>query len=195
MEKLGFGIKIVMESLQYVLKMYAWSLSENQASVKFRCRLIELFLKQSLFRKHDSAICVYKLYLGSQKSSFWHLKLLPDEQTNFNVQIRESHLNRSNGSYFYGGGQALILSSEELPYASHGLLKLQYKFLQYIKICNKQSPILTDDEILCKIPLDVLAPKLTVKCAKEISTLHDIFMPCKIQLKNAQGLLKEHKCH
>ena len=64
MDKLGFIIKIVMESLQHVLKMYAWSLSENQASVKFRCTLIELFLKQSLFRKHDFAICVYKLYLG-----------------------------------------------------------------------------------------------------------------------------------
>jgi hypothetical protein len=70
MEKLGFSIKIVMESLQHVLKMYAWSLSENQASVKFRCRLIELFLKQSLFRKHDFAICVYKLYLGSQSHLF-----------------------------------------------------------------------------------------------------------------------------
>ena len=195
MEKLGFSIKIVMESLQHVLKMYAWSLSENQASVKFRCRLIELFLKQSLFRKHDFAICVYKLYLGSQKSSFWHLKLFPNEKNNFNVQIRENHLNRSNGSYFYGGGQALIFSSEELlPYASNGLPELQYKFLQYIKIYNKQSPVLADDEILCKIPLDVLAPKLTVKCAKEISTLHDIFMPYKIQLKNAQILLKEHKC-
>jgi hypothetical protein len=62
-EKLGFFIKISMESLQHVLKMYAWSLSENQASVEFRCKLIELFLKQSLCRKHDFAIFVYKLYL------------------------------------------------------------------------------------------------------------------------------------
>ena len=35
--------------------MYAWSLSENQTSVQFRCRLIRLLLKQSLFRKHDFA--------------------------------------------------------------------------------------------------------------------------------------------
>jgi len=62
-------------------------------------------------------------------------------------------LNRSNGTYFYGGGQALIFSS--------GLPEMQYKFLQCIKICNKQSPILADDEILCEIPLDVLAPKIT----------------------------------
>ena len=152
-------LKIVMESVQDILKMYAWSLSENQASVKFRCRLIELFLKQLLFRKHDFAIYVYKLYLGSQKSSFWQLKLFPDEKNNFNVQIRENHLNRSKGSYFYGGGQALMFSSEELlQYVSNDLPELQYKFLWYIKICNKQSPVLADDEILCKIPLDVLAP-------------------------------------
>ena len=58
----------------------------------------------------------------------------------------------------------------------------------------KFATILADDEILCKIPLDVLAPNLTVKCVKEISTLHAMFMPYKIQLKNAQILLKEHKC-
>jgi hypothetical protein len=38
-EKLGFTIRIVMESLQRVLEMYTWSPSENQTSVKFKCRL------------------------------------------------------------------------------------------------------------------------------------------------------------
>jgi len=94
MEKLGLVIRISMESLQHVLKMYAWSLSENQASIKFRCRLIELFLKKSLFRKHDFAICVYKLYLDSQKPSSWHLRLFSDKQTNFGIQIRENHPSR-----------------------------------------------------------------------------------------------------
>jgi hypothetical protein len=41
----------------------------------------------------------------------------------------------------------------------------------------------------------VLAPKLTIKCAKDISTLHGIFMPSKTLLKNAQILLQEHSCH
>src|ERR1700685_1034030 len=88
-----------------------------------------------------------------------------------------------------------VFSTDELlPYASTDLSELQYKFLRCVKIDNKQSPVLANDEILCKIPLDVLAPKVTIKCAKEISMLHDIFMPSKIQLKNAQILLKEHKC-
>ena len=40
--KLAWTIRILLESLQHVLKMYTWSLSENQASVKFKCRLIGL---------------------------------------------------------------------------------------------------------------------------------------------------------
>ena len=194
-EKLGFTIRIVMESFQHVLKMYTWSLSENEASVKFKCRLIQLFLKQSLFRKHDFAVYVYKLYLGYQKPSSWHFRLFSDKQTNFDPQIRENCSNNLNDFDFYGGGQALIFSTDELlPYASTDLSELQYKFLRCVKIDNKESPVLANDEILCKIPLDVLAPKVTIKCAKEISMLHDMFMPSKIQLKNAQILLKEHKC-
>jgi hypothetical protein len=46
--KLAWTIRILLESLQHVLKMYTWSLSENQASVQFKCRLIGLILKQSL---------------------------------------------------------------------------------------------------------------------------------------------------
>jgi hypothetical protein len=194
-EKFGFTIRIVMESLQHVLKMYTWSLSENQSSVKFRCRLIQLFLKQSLFKKHDFAVCLYKLYLSYQKPSSWHIGLFSHEQTNFDTQIRGNCFNKLNVFDFYGGGHALIFSTDELlPYASTDLSEPQYKFLRCIKIDNKQSPILAADEILCKIPLDVLAPKVTKKCVKEISVLHDMFMPCKIQLKNAQILLKEHKC-
>src|ERR1700734_1165631 len=52
-EKLGWSIRILLECLPHVLKMYTWSLSENQASVQFRCKLIGLLLKQSLFTKHD----------------------------------------------------------------------------------------------------------------------------------------------
>jgi hypothetical protein len=40
--KLAWTIRILLESLQHVLKMHTWSLSENQASVKFKCRLIGL---------------------------------------------------------------------------------------------------------------------------------------------------------
>src|ERR1700683_4396918 len=45
-DKFAWSIRILLESLQHVLQM--WSLSENQVSVRFRCRLIGLLLKQSL---------------------------------------------------------------------------------------------------------------------------------------------------
>jgi len=73
-EKMGWTIRILLESLQHVLKMYDWSLSENQTSVQFRCRLIGLLLKQSLFRKHDFAIFVHKVYHDHQNLGFRHLK-------------------------------------------------------------------------------------------------------------------------
>jgi hypothetical protein len=61
LEKMGWTIRILLESLQHVLKMYAWSLSENQTSVQFRCRLIGLLLKQSLFRKQLCRFCTQSL--------------------------------------------------------------------------------------------------------------------------------------
>ena len=44
-QKLVWSVRILLESLQHVLKMYTWYLSENQASIQFRCRIIGLFLK------------------------------------------------------------------------------------------------------------------------------------------------------
>ena len=41
-EKLGLTIRILLESLWHVLKMYTWSLSENQAAIQFTCRLANL---------------------------------------------------------------------------------------------------------------------------------------------------------
>ena len=41
-EKLGLTIRILLESLRHVLKMYTWSLCENQAAIQFTCRLANL---------------------------------------------------------------------------------------------------------------------------------------------------------
>jgi hypothetical protein len=54
--------------------------------------------------------------------------------------------------------------------------------------------VLNNDTILCKVPLDILAPKLTLKSVKNISIMHNLFMPSKILLKNAQILFQDHKC-
>jgi hypothetical protein len=44
-EKLAWTIRLLLESLQHVLKMYTWSISENQASIQFKCKLIGLLLR------------------------------------------------------------------------------------------------------------------------------------------------------
>ena len=74
-EKLCWTMRILLESFQHVLKMYTWSLSENQASIQFKCRLIGLFLKQSLFKKHDFDVLVYSIYHDDQNVCFRHLIL------------------------------------------------------------------------------------------------------------------------
>jgi hypothetical protein len=72
-EKLVGALRITLESLQHPLRMYTWSLSENQSSVNFRCRITGLFLRRSFFRKHDFAVCVHKMYQSSLNLHFWHL--------------------------------------------------------------------------------------------------------------------------
>src|ERR1700723_3278015 len=117
-EKLGWSIRILLECLQHVLKMYTWSLSENQASIHFRCRLTGLLLKKSLFRKHDFATWVYRLYHCYQNLVFQHLKIFLAYRFGSCAQIREEHFKISNQFHFYGGGKSLIFSSDELlPYA------------------------------------------------------------------------------
>ena len=67
-------------------------------------------------------------------------------------------------------------------------------FFMVLKKNQKQSVVLNDGDVLCSVPLNILAPKLTLKTAKELANLHDMYMPSKILLKNAQILLENHKC-
>ena len=161
-EKLAWTIRILLEALQHVLKMYAWSLSENQTSVQFRCRLIGLLLKQSLFRKHDFAACVYKVYCDHQNLGFWHLKFFSNYKNSSHTHIREDDFQKSTTFQFYGGGKSLIFSSDELrPYTSDDMHEQQYQFLQCIKKDNKQTLDPNHGNVLCNMPLNLLVPKLT----------------------------------
>src|ERR1700733_6722537 len=194
-EKLAWTIRILLESLQHVLKMYTWSLSENQASVQFRCRLLGLLLKQSLFRTHDFDVLVYKLYHNHQNACIWNLYFFPKYKNGSHAHIREEHTKKSTRYQFHGGGKALLFSSDELlSYSSTDLHEQQYQFLHGVKKNQKQSFVLNDGDVLCNVPLNILAPKLTLKTAKELANLHDMYMPSKILLKNAQILLEDHKC-
>ena len=133
-KKLVWTIRILLESLQHVLKMYTWSLSENRASIQFRCRLIGLLLKQSLFRKHDFAILVHRVYHDYQNLCFWHLNFFSKYRSNFYTHIKEELTEKSTGYQYFGGGKALLFSSDELlPYASTDLLEQHYQFVRVSK--------------------------------------------------------------
>ena len=47
---------------------------------------------------------------------------------------------------------------------------------------NKQKLHFNDGDVLCSVPLNILAPKLTLKAAKELANLRDMYMPSKILL-------------
>src|SRR6202050_4552826 len=199
-EKLVWALRITLESLQHPLRMYTWSLSENQSSVNFRCRITGLFLKRSFFKKHDFAVCVHKMYQSSLNLHFLHLGAFFTCKNNLFTNVAKESFNSSNSNTFgyYGGGKALVFSSDELlTYASVDLHEQQYRFVQCIKKDGQESQIPSEnaDILLCSVPLEVLAPKLTLKCAKELAALHEIYMPSKILLQNAQILLKNHQCH
>jgi hypothetical protein len=59
---------------------------------------------------------------------------------------------------------------------------------------SKASLFMMHSDILCNVPLNMLALKLTLKAAKKLANLQDMYMPSKILLKNAQILLEGHKC-
>ena len=191
-EKLAWMIQILLECLQHILKMYAWSLSENQASIQFKCRLIGLMLKQSFFRKHDFAAWVHQIHHDYQSWHFWQLKKYSN---NSHTHTKEGCSEKSTRYHIYGGGKALIFSSDELhPYASADLHEQQYQFLRCVRKNNKQTLPFDGSDVVCNVPLTILAPKMTLKSAKELANLHDMHMPSKILLKNAQILLENHTC-
>ena len=95
-EKLGWGIRNLFECLQHAAKMYTWSLSENQASIQFGCRLIALLLKQSLFKKHDFTTGVHKLYCGYHNMCLWHFRKYLIDRSNFHVLTSAKDCKKSN---------------------------------------------------------------------------------------------------
>src|ERR1700676_1226898 len=56
------------------------------------------------------------------------------------------------------------------------------------KKIKKQSLVFTDGKVLCSVPLNVLAPKMTSKSAKELANLHDMYMPSKVLVKKCTDI-------
>jgi len=48
-------------------------------------------------------------------------------------------------------------------------------FCRGVKKKQKHSLVLNDGDVLCNVPLNILASKLTLKTAKELANLHDMY--------------------
>src|ERR1700692_989282 len=124
----------------------------------------------------------------------WYLKLFSKSKNESYTHIKKD-AEKSTRYHFHGGGKALLFSSDELLlYASTALHEQQYQFLRCVTEKQKQSLVLHDGKVLCNVPLNILTPKLTLKTAKELANLHDVYVPSRILLKNVQILLQDHKC-
>ena len=139
---------------------------------------------------------VDKLVCSDQRSPIYHLDSILTCRKSSNHGVEDKSLKMPSTYKYYGGGPSLVFSSDELlPYASTDLHEKQYKFLQCVKTEDKQTHISDDASIvLCAVPLSILAPKLTMKCIKDVAASHQIFVPSKALVKNAQMLLQDHKC-
>jgi len=113
------------------------------------------------------------------------------------AHIKDESSDISTRNEVYGGGISLVIfSSDELRrYASDDLCEQQYQYIRCIKRDNRQGSDLDEvNDVHCSVPLDILVPKLTLKFAKELANLHDMYMPSKILQKDALILLENHKC-
>jgi hypothetical protein len=95
--------------------MYGWSLAENQLSIRFRCRLTALYLKQSFFQKHDFSAMVDQLVCGGQRSPIFN-NIIWDSifthRKSFNHEGVDASLKMPSTHKFYGGGPSLVFSSD-----------------------------------------------------------------------------------
>ena len=87
---------------------------------------------QAVFlQKHDFAAYVHQIYQHYQNWCFWQLKKYSN---NSHTHIKEEFSDKSTRSHFYGGGKALLFSSDELlAYTLTDLLEQQYQFLRCVK--------------------------------------------------------------
>jgi len=128
------------------------------------------------FQKHDFAVLVHIVYHDYQNLHFWNLNSFPKYKIGTCTHIIEEQTEKSSTYQFHGGGKALLFSFDELfPYASTDLHEQQYQFLQGVKKKQKHSLVLNDGDVLCNVPLNILASKLTLKTAKELANLHDMY--------------------
>ena len=185
----------------------------KHVSVHERCMGTWLSLIRNMFRRHDFAsfkmLCILYRRLAVLFLIAFQLSRYPPVdpyrvQVAWNSKYKSSHayikeafsdtLTRRN---LYGGGKSFVIfSSDELrQYTSVDLQEQWYQYIHCIRRDNKQELNIGDvNDVHCNMPLHILVPKLTLKFAKELANLHDMYMPARILQRDALTLLANHKC-
>jgi len=199
---LAWTARNVFQSFRYILEMYTFTLSESQKSVTLKCRIIALFLKRSVFLKHDFDVYLYGVVSSARTLHFHPFFSLNNcskatlAQPIFDEHTSDSSPGETTKYDYIGGGRQLVFSFDELAqYALTGITEKQYKFVQCLdkdKAYNKASSNST--LIICNIPLSTLAPRLTFNHIKNLALLHNVHIAARLKVNNAQMLLQSHIC-
>ena len=109
-----------------------------------------------------------------QTQCFWQLRNYLDISS---VHTKEEFSDKSPIFHYYGGGKALIFSSDELHlYVSADLHEQQYQLLQCVKQNDKQHIDLNDDDIQCTgTPRKLITPCKSVPMTLIFSLMPDAF--------------------
>ena len=84
------------------------------------------------------------------------------------MQTKEENPTKSHQFHFYGGGKALIFSSDELcSYSSGDLQDQQYQFLRYIKKNDVQESVLNNDEVFLQCTTSYTCTKAYTQMRKK----------------------------
>ena len=163
----------LLESLQHVLNMYIWSLSENQASIQFRCKLIGLLLKQLLVSKHDFALLIHRVYHHYHHLHFWHLNFFSKYRNVSDRHLKYSVRNQPDTNFMV----AEKLSSFHLMNFFYGL---NWHLVLFLFKQHKQILLFSNLKITQKNQCFTVHNRhLYENLHKNQLTLKNSYMPCK----------------
>ena len=155
--------------LRHIFEMHTFTLRESWTSVTLKCRMIALFLKESVFLKPDLAVYVYKVVSSSETLHFHSVfgmnncspptvlsPILDSNTSDSTVQTTEYE--------YIDGGCQLVFSSDKLAqYALTSMVEKQYKFIHCLNKDKAQDKNSSDRTLICNISLSTLALRLTFK--------------------------------
>jgi len=164
--------------------------------VSRKCQLIKLLLQRSLFRKHDFLYLVHKLLIGFYMIQKKGSKPLCKPSTLHLSQSGLSFYNKYNFCYIGGGLSDFTYQELESYLTENGThtISSAYRFKDHILISKLNSIHMTEDTVLCKIPIHLMVTKLTKSELRKITDCHGIYCHSKMRHSGIQRMVADHMC-